>query len=219
MTPAAFRGKNIPMDRKDALGSLETIRAILERSTRLTHIAPGGILASGMAAVGASIIGALLGIDPRRPAAFLVLWALVLAFALGAGVGLSARMARRRGELFWGRKLRFVASGVLPSAVGAILVTAALIDAGRLDLGPGTWMVSYGIAILSIGMVLDWEYRAAGWAFLVAGSLALFLFRGSPHLSMGITFGGIHAALGAFRFAMEGVEECHVPLPSAELIS
>jgi len=196
------------MDQKEALASLETIRTILERSTHYTHIAPAGIIAGGLTATLAAGAGAALDLGPERPREFLVLWGLAFLIAVGAGLGASALRTRRRGEAFWSRKLQFVVAGFLPPAVGAGLLTAALYDTGRIELCPGAWMVCYGIAILAVAVVLDWEFRATAWAFLVAGSATLFVLRDQPHLCLGFAFGGLHVALGAFRLVMEGVDSC-----------
>ncbi len=201
------------MDQKEALASLETIRTILERSTHYTHIAPVGIIAGGLSAILAAVVGRWLGFGPEEPLGFLLIWGLAFLVAFVAGVGASALRARRRGEAFWSRKLQFVMAGFVPPCVGAIILTAALYDAQRLDLCPGTWMVCYGLAILSVGVVLDWEFRAAAWAFLVAGSAALFVLRDHPHLCLGLAFGGLHVALGAYRLAMEGFFSCHARTP------
>ncbi len=202
------------MDQKEALASLKTIRTILERSTNYTHIAPSGIISGGVAAIGAAAFGAAFRLGPERPTSFLFLWMVAFLVAVSTGLGSSARRAQRRGEAFWSRKLQFVMAGFLPSAVGGLLITAALYDAGRIDLCPGMWMVCYGIAILSVGVVLDWEFRATAWAFLVAGSVAMFILRDHPHLCLGLAFGGLHVALGAFRLAMEGTDSCRDRAPS-----
>lgn len=202
------------MDQKEALSSLETIRTILERSTHYTHIAPSGIIAGGIAACAAAVWGAIFNIGFDRSLEFLLLWSVAFLLALAAGLGASARRARQRGEAFWSRKLQFVMAGFLCPAVGAILLTAALYDISNMQLCPGVWMVFYGIAILSVGVVLDWEFRATAWAFLVVGSAALFVLRDHPHLCLGLGFGGLHVALGAFRLAMEGVDSCRDRAPS-----
>jgi hypothetical protein len=201
------------LDQKEALASLETIRTILERSTHYTHIAPAGIISGGASATLAAGLGASLGLGPEQPLAFFLLWGLAFLVAFTAGVGASALRARRRGEAFWSRKLQFVMTGFVPPAVGAAVISAALFDAQRIDLCPGVWMVCYGIAILSVGVVLDWEFRAAAWAFLVAGSASLFAMREHPHLCLGLAFGGLHVALGAYRLAMEGFVSCHARTP------
>ena len=201
------------MDQKEALASLETIRTILERSTNYTHFAPAGIVAGGISASAAAVGGRLLDLGPdRRPIQFLLLWGAAFLVAFVAGVGASAHRARRRGEAFWSRKLEYVAAGFIPPAAGAAILTAAFYDSGRLDLCPGAWMILYGIAILSVGVVLDWEFRATAWAFLIAGSAALFVLREHPHLSMGCAFGGLHIALGAVRLAMEGIGPWRAPV-------
>ena len=196
------------MDQNEALSSLETIRNILERSTNYTHIAPSGLIMAGAAAAAASLAGALLGLGPERPLPFLLVWGATLVVALLVGLAASARRARRRGESFWSRKLQFVAAGFLPGGLAGLILTAALYESGKIDLCPGTWMVLYGLAILSVSVVLDWEFRATAWAFLVAGSASLFVLRHAPHLCLGIAFGGLHIALGAFRVVMEGESSC-----------
>ncbi len=202
------------MDQKEALSSLETIRTILERSTRYTHIAPAGIVAGGVAALAAAAIGAALQMRPGEPGSFLLLWGLAFLLAGVAGLGASARRARRRGEAFWSRKLQFVMAGFLPPAVIALTLTAALLREGAFDLCPGVWMACYGIAILSVGVVLDWEFRATAWAFLVAASASMFVFEDWPNLCLGAGFGGLHIALGTLRLAMEGTDSCPDRAPS-----
>jgi hypothetical protein len=91
----------------------------------------------------------------------------------------------------------------LPAAVVGALLTVLLWNVGRLDLAPGIWMSLYGVGILAVRHVLDWEFQVTAWSFLVSSAVALFLLRGAPHLSMVISFGGIHVALGAFRLFKE----------------
>jgi hypothetical protein len=201
------------MDQKEALSSLETIRTILERSTHYTHIAPAGIVAAGVAATVSALAGAGFDLGPDRGLSFLLLWGLVFLTAAGVGVGASAQRARRRGEAFWSRKLQYVVAGFMPSMVGAAILTAALHDGSQLSLCPGLWMICYGIGILSVGVVLDWEFRATAWAFLVAGTASLFVLREHPHLCLGLGFGGLHIVLGGFRLATEGVDSWRARTP------
>ncbi len=201
------------MDSREALNSLETIRTILERSTNYTHIAPAGIIAAGLAAGAAAGCGAWWELGPGRPIGFFALWGLTLVVAIAAGVGTTVRRARLLGETFWCRKLQFAVVRATPGALLAALLTVAFFDAGRADLCPGAWMACYGVAILSAGVVLDWEFRAVAWAFLIAGSAAFFLLRESPNLSLGIAFGGLHVLLGLSRIVMEGIDACRSPAP------
>lgn len=197
------------MDKQEAFESLETIRTILERSTIFAHIAPVSLFLGGGTAVAASLAGWLLRWDPGgAPLPFLGLWATAFLIALGAGLGTSAKRARRMGEIFWSRKLQFVLSGFAPTAICAGLVTALMLDIDRVDLCPGIWMIFYGLGILAVGVVLDWEFRAAAWIFLLAGSVALFLWPDRPHASLGAAFGALHLALGAFRLYRESWSSC-----------
>jgi hypothetical protein len=193
------------MDRDQALESLETIRKILERSTTFTHIAPVSLFLGGGAASAAAIASWGLGWEPGgTPVQFLALWGMAFIIALAAGLGTSARRARQLGEVFWSRKLQFVLYGFLPALAASAVLTALFLQIGRVDLCPGIWMMLYGVGILSAGMVLDWEFRAAAWGFLVAGTITIFIFREAPSMALGAAFGGGHLALGVFRLIREG---------------
>lgn len=192
------------MDKDEAYESLETIRTILDRSTVFTHIAPVSLLFGGGVALLASLVGWLAGWLPSTSAgAFLSLWIVAFVVALLVGLGLSARRARALGETFWGRKLQYVLAGFTPALIVAFLVTVALVDVQRFDLVPGIWILTYALGTLAVGVVLDWEFRAAAWAFMVCGSVALFLLRDYPNFVLGVAFGGVHLALGAFRVYRE----------------
>ncbi len=192
------------MDKREALESLETIRKILERSTVFAHIAPKSLFVGGTVAIGAAVLGwSLDWTPPEHPFAFLAMWISAFLVALLAGLSLSARRARALGERFWSRKLQFVLSGFVPTLIAAALFTGVLANLGRTDLCPGMWMVLYGLGILAVGMVLDWEFRATAWGFLLAGSITLFHLQNYPFLTLGATFGGLHVALGAFRLYRE----------------
>lgn len=198
------------MDKQEAFESLETIRTILERSTIFTHITPGGLFFGGGTGLLAAVLGYLLEWSPTRSTfGFFTLWTLAFLVALGAGLGISARRANLSGELFWSRKLQFILSGFLPSFIGATILTPIFIQIGHPEFCPGLWMVLYSLGILAVGVVLDWEFRAAAWGFLLAGCFTLYLLPGLPHLALGLTFGGIHLALGLFRLYRENWNTYH----------
>ena len=106
------------------------------------------------------------------------------------------------------------ALGFFPAPLLGLVLTALLYDVGRLDLAPGIWAGLYGVGILSVAAVLDWEFQLTAWCFLVASTLSLFLLRSQPHLSLLISFGGIHLALGAYRLVKEYQWQRAQELPS-----
>jgi hypothetical protein len=192
------------LTRDDAVESIEAIRSVMDRTTRYTHISWLGIVIAGCAATATALSSWIWDVSPtHQAAAYLVLWGGALVAAFLGGWWTTARKARLAGESLWSRKLHVVMCGFLPAvALGAVL-TALLAHIDRLDLAPGIWMGLYGVGILAVGYVLDWEFQFTGWAFLLSSATAFFLLRGAPHLSMLLAFGGIHLGLGAFRFFKE----------------
>ncbi|MBI4605526.1 MAG: hypothetical protein HY721_26470 [Planctomycetes bacterium] len=188
----------------DAAESLETIRSVLDRTTRYRQISWAGIALAGLVAAAAGGAGQALELSPQdRPAAFLALWAGTFGLALASGWWTTVLKARASGERVWSRKLQVVAAGVLPAFLLGGLLTALLSHAERLDLAPGVWMGTYAVGILAVSHVLDWEFQVTAWAFLVASAVASFALRCEPHLAMGLAFGGIHLVLGAYRHFKE----------------
>ena len=193
-----------PARREAALLNLETIHSVIARATRYTHISALGILLGGALTSLAGGVGLLLEFHPEtHPAAFLLLWIAAFVLALVGGFVTSALKARHHEETFWSRKLRLVAAGFFPAPLLAVVLTVLLVDRALLSLAPGIWIGLYGVGILSVAALLDWEYQLTGWAFLVAGTAALFLLQSSPNLALLLSFGGIHLALSAYRFTKD----------------
>jgi hypothetical protein len=187
-------------EREAALDSIEEIRSILIRSTRYTQISALGILLAGIAACAAALAGWALDVSAQENAtAFLGLWVCALVTSFAFGVLTSWRKARIERESFWNRKLGFVAAGFAPASIVGLIFTVLLTQTGRLDLAPGVWMALYGVGILAVSTVLDWEFQVTAWAFLVASAAALFPLRTWTHLSLLLSFGFIHLLLGAYR--------------------
>jgi len=191
-----------PTSQRDAaLESLEAIRDVLDRSTRYTHLCGSGIVLGGLAAIVAGFLGEILGVVGTW--SFLGLWSGAFAVAISCGAWTTARKAKSAGEPLWNRKLQFVLARFSPSLVVAALFTAVLVHIGRLDLAPGVWLGLYGLGVLSVSMVLDWEFQVAAWSFIVSASVALFLLRTEPHAALTIGFGLIHVTLGTYRLLKE----------------
>ncbi len=188
----------------EAAESLEAIRSVLDRTTRYTHVSWLGMLLVGSVGVCGSVVGWACDLSPARsPSEFLCLWGGALVTALASGLWATARKARRAQEHLLCRKLWLVSAGLFPPFVVAGLFTALFVHTGALELAPGTWMALYGLGILAVGHLLDWEFELTGWSFIVASALSLFLLRSTAHASMLVSFGGIHLALGAYRYYKE----------------
>ena len=192
------------LTRDDAAESIEAIRSVMDRTTRYTHISWLGIVIAGCAATATSLWSWIRHVSPTHdPTGYLMLWGGAMVVAFVGGWWTTASKARLAGESLWSRKLQVVTSGFLPSVTLGVILTALLASIGRLDLAPGIWMGLYGVGILAVGYVLDWEFQLTAWAFIFSSATSLFLLSGSPHLSMLLAFGGIHLGLGVFRFFKE----------------
>jgi hypothetical protein len=140
----------------EAAESIHAIRAVLDRTTRYTHIAWSGIAVSGLAAVAAAVVGLAGRITPEtRPYQFLGLWTAALLIAVVGVFLTTAKKARLAREPLWSRKLQVVTLGFLPAMILGGVVTVLLLDVGSLGLAPGLWMGLYGVGILSVAHVLE----------------------------------------------------------------
>lgn len=188
----------------EAAESLEAIRSVLDRTTRYTHVSWLGVALVGAVGLCGSGGGWMCNLSPTlNPGLFLCLWGGALLAALALGLWATARKARRAREPVLGRKLLLVSAGLFPPIVVAGVLTALLANTGALDLAPGVWMALYGLGILAVAHLLDWEFQLTGWSFIVASAGSFFLLRSSPHASMLVSFGGIHLVLGVFCYYKE----------------
>ena len=197
-------GERETAERETALASIETIHDVLIRTTRYTHVSALGLLLASGTAVAATALGFAQQVTPTAsPTSFLALWGCAFLVALAAGVWTSSRKARRFGERLWDRKLQFIIVRLVPALVLGAVLTTALWEIGRLDLAPGIWLGLYGLGILSVSTVLDWEYQLSGWAFVFLSAVALFLLRDHAWAALSIGFGGLHLSLGLYRLSKE----------------
>jgi hypothetical protein len=76
---------------------------------------------------------------------------------------------------------------------------------------PGIWMVLYGCAVHSAGFFMPRGMKLLGWLFIVLGcslGVALSCLKTPPPLAwahgiMGLAFGGLHLAYGAYLYLTE----------------
>jgi len=60
------------------------------------------------------------------------------------------------------------------------------------------WAILYGCALHAAGIFAPRALRRAGWLFIVFGAVHMAYTCSSPHIAMGVIFGGLHLGCGAY---------------------
>lgn len=175
-----------------AMDNLRFIRKTMESSSSFTAVPGlGGVL---MGAVG--LAAATVSVLPAFRAHWLLVWLVAASFALSIGSFALARKSAEAGvQVLRGAGRRFLFCLVPPLAAAAVL-TAVLVRDGRLDTIPATWLLLYGVAVVTAGVVSVPIVPVMGLCFMALGVVAFLVpFSWTP-LLLGAGFGGLHVAFG-----------------------
>jgi hypothetical protein len=160
----------IPLESR-AGENLRIIRETLERSASFSAIPGWGGVAMGLTGLAAAITAARQATAIR----WLEIWLIAACVACALGLAAMVHSARRAGvPLVAGPGRRFALVFAPPILAGALL-TLALFRAGLVALLPGTWLLLYGIALVSGGTLSVPLVRRMGYGFLLLGAPALFI--------------------------------------------
>ena len=163
-----------------AMDDLRFIRQTMERSAAFTAV-PGW----GMVAVGATAL----------PAAWLEIWICEAVLAVSLAIVAIQSKAIRRGLPWTSGPGRRVALSFIPSVVAAAVLTIPLVRANLGSALPGTWMLLYGVGVITGGAFSVPVVPIMGVCFMTLGATTLFL----PALgneAMATGFGGLHMLFG-----------------------
>lgn len=188
---------------------LRVIRQAMERSTKHSTLSGlSGILA-GFYALAAAFFAPTAVTTFYDKAMFCLTWGATLALAGITDILLTKRRAAQVGKRAFsplGAQLSRAAAPGLLMGVGVTLFHLLHPQA----LGTyvyGMWILSYAVALLAIGMLSRKEVSIMGWAFLLAGIVALVLPDGfivGPRALMAATFGGFHIVYGLWMGSKYG---------------
>lgn len=153
-----------------ALEDLSFIRATMERATAFTLVPGLGGVGMGVTA----LLAAWLASRQVTEAAWLAVWLRAAAVALAIGVAGLVWKARRSGVAIPLRPARRFALGFVPPLLVGALLTAALVRAGPVELLPGVWLLTYGMAVVAGGAFSVRVVPLMGAGLLACGALALF---------------------------------------------
>lgn len=208
------------METNWAVEHLQTIRILMERSALYRRaLAPISIYV-GTVGIAAAACGWWFKIEPAGR--FAVYWLVVSIVAMAGALLLVRRQAIKHGENFWSPPTRRVAQAMLPALL--IGLTFGLVvakwspefqeryDARFIAFGLIIfWTLFYGVAMHASGFFMPRGIRLFGWGFVLAGLglLAAMAWTNlsasgvSPHVLMGIIFGGSHLAYGVYLYYTE----------------
>lgn len=175
-----------------AMDDLRFIRRTMERAGAFTAVPGWGGVAMGVTALVASAVAT------GQPTFERWLWVWLAAAAISVTIAISSivQKARRVGlPLRTGPGRTFVLSFLPPVLAGAAL-TPALYFAGATGAIPGTWLLLYGVGVVTAGTFSVRVVPVMGLSFMLAGAAALFSPQGWGDLYMAGGFGALHVAFG-----------------------
>ena len=105
--------------------------------------------------------------------------------ARSQGVSLSRGVARR------------FLLGLAPPLAAAAILSIVLFNAGTITAIPGTWLLLYGVAVVSGGTYSVRPVPVMGLCFMVLGMIALLAPESWLNLLLAVGFGGLHILFGA----------------------
>jgi len=176
-----------------AADNLRFIRETMERSAAFTAVPGWGGVAMGTTALGAAILAS------RQPSAerWLMVWFAEAALACFVGaVALVRKAGATQVPLDGGPSRRF-ALGFAPPILAAAALTALLYQRGLIDALPGCWLLLYGTAVITGGVVSVRVVPLMGAAFMALGLGAMFGPAGWGDWYLAVGFGGLQVLFGS----------------------
>lgn len=180
----------VPLD-SHALATLRYIRATIDAAGRVP--VPG----SAGAAVGTigMLATALTCGGPLQPY-WLQVWLTAALIAASIGATLVARRSVRSGFTLLGTPLRKLLLCMLPCLFAGGVLTFAQLSLGSMHAIPGTWLLLYGCALVSVSALTSRTIGVLGGLFTLMGCIAFLLPDYCQVTVLGAGFGGLHMLYG-----------------------
>jgi hypothetical protein len=189
------------MEVRQALADLAEVRGRLATVQRFDGYSGPAAIASGVVAIAAGIVQALLAPEPSTLAgrqAYLAIWLSCLGCALAINYGaILVWRARNRGPQAK-IQIRTVGMSIVPAIAAGGVITVALVLRGLTDLLPGMWCATYALGLFASRAMVPRDVVLVAVAF---GAVATVLLL-APHIHplawwiMPATFGLGQIAIG-----------------------
>jgi hypothetical protein len=201
-TPIPFRRppKLTPTLHDRALDHLDFIRHTMEGASRFTAVPGRGIVLIGVSAILAAVVASWTTSIER----WIGIWLVEALLALGIGLATAALKAREAGIPLFSAPGRKAALAFFPPILAGGVLTAAFYRCGRTDLLPGTWLLLYGVGVVTGGAFSVRAVPVMGLGFMLAGAATLFGPAGWANPAMAAGFGGLHLLFGLLIWREHG---------------
>jgi hypothetical protein len=201
------------MEPNQAAENLQVIRTLMERSAVYRRALAPIMLFTGAIGLLAACVGLYFHFE--SPQAFAGLWLGTAIAAVAGAFLLARRQAIKDQESFWSAPTRRVGQALLPPLLCGLFVGAVLVVPDTnwmVDFSMAVaWMLFYGCALNSAGFFMTRGIKWFGWIFILSAMGLIFLLLlansflrpWSGNLVMGLFFGVLHLAYGAYLYLTE----------------
>lgn len=189
------------MEVRRAFADLAEVRGRLAGVQRFDGYSGTAAIASGLVAVCAGLLQALLDPQPRSDGqrhAYVLIWLSCLGIALVLNYGaIVAWRSRNRGEQA-AFQFRTVGMSIIPALAAGGVITGALVQRGLDTLLPGMWCATYALGLFASRAMVPKQVVAVAVAFgaIAAALLLIPAFDPLGWWIMPIAFGGGQIAIG-----------------------
>jgi hypothetical protein len=175
-----------------ALQNLKYIRETMERAGYFTAVPGWGGILMGVSALLTALVSSRL---PSRDLWFASwLGEAALALAIG-GWAMSQKAKAAQSALLEGPGRKF-ALNLCPAMIAGAVLTVVLYRQQLFGLMPGTWLLLYGVSVVTSGAFSVKVVPIMGLSFMALGMLALFSPFDWANWFMAAGFGALHIAFG-----------------------
>jgi hypothetical protein len=190
--------------------NLQTIRTLMERSAIYRRALAPIMLFTGTLGVASATIGFLCHLDSMR--AFGALWLGTAVLVVAGAFLISRRQAFKDRESFWSPPTRRVGQALLPPLLAGMCLGFVFVFVGLANpvILTFIWLLFYGCALHAAGFFMPRGMKWFGWIYVgLACATLCFLAVDQPkveisaHWFMGLFFGGLHLAYGAYLYLTE----------------
>ena len=193
------------MEEQDLYSEINSIRNLMERSTRFISLSGlSGVMAGIYALIGAGIAYKLIYVDEIKSdymgyndltiQLFFIAFT-VLLLSVGTGIWLTIRKAGRKGQSVWNQSSKLLLkNGAVPLLTGGCFVLLLLLQGYFGIIAPGC-LIFYGLALFAASQYTFGDVKWLGLCEIVLGLMAALL-PGYGLFFWALGFGVLHILYG-----------------------